>query len=255
MDITILGCGTSTGVPMVGCRCPVCRSDDARDKRSRSSILVCYGGKTILIDTTPDLRSQMLREEVSHVDAVLYTHAHADHINGIDDLRGFHFFHKNVIPCFGTQETLTRIQRSFPYIFSSFTGGTHPALLAPQEIEGPFELFGQTIIPIPLAHGPLEATGYRFGPFAYLTDCSAINAQSVVKLQGVHTVIIDGLRWTGHPYHFNITSAISAAKGLGAQRIILTHLTHDVSYQSQSAQLPDGVQFAHDGLQFSMEIE
>lgn len=254
MKITVLGCGTSTGVPMVGCRCPVCRSDDPYDKRSRSSLLISYAGKTILIDTTPDLRSQMLREEVAQIDAVLYTHSHADHINGIDDLRGFHFFHKAVIPCLGSQATLERIQRSFPYIFSSFTGGTHPPLLAPREVAGPFELFGLSITPIPLTHGTIESTGYRIGPFAYLTDCSAISEASKRLLQGVTTVIIDGLRWTSHPYHFNIDTAVLAAQEIGATTIILTHLTHDISYREQSPRLPAGSCFAYDGMNFTMEV-
>lgn len=254
MEITILGSGTSTGIPMVGCTCPVCRSADSRDRRSRASLLITHNGNKILVDTSTDLRTQMLRQRIDRIDAVLFTHAHADHVNGIDDLRGFHFLHRRLIPCFGTSTTLARLQSGFRYVFTRDEGATHPPLLEPAEIDGPFELFGLRIIPIPLEHGTGSSCGYRIGPFAYLTDCSGIPATSARLLSGIRTVVIDGLRWSAHPFHFNIDGAIAAARNIGAVRIILTHLTHEVSH-ADSIRLPAGVEFAWDGMHFGIDPE
>lgn len=248
MEITILGSGTSTGVPMVGCNCPTCSSTDPRDYRSRTSILICNQGYRILVDTSTDLRMQMLRHKVDSIDAVLYTHYHADHTNGIDDLRGFHFLHNKVIPCFGDAPTIEKLNGNFGYIFNRENNGTHPPLMQANIIKAPFSLFGLQVVPILLEHGPGCSCGYRIGSFAYLTDCSAIPAGSKPLLEGVETVIIDGLRWKEHPFHFNIASAIVAATEIGATRIILTHLTHEVSY-ADSRLLPAGVEFAFDGMQ------
>lgn len=247
MKITILGSGTSTGVPMVGCNCPVCHSDDPRDQRSRASLLISHQESNILIDCSTDLRRQMLRESVPKIDAVLFTHAHADHVNGIDDLRGFYFLHKQVIPCYACPTTLERLLSGFGYIFHRTEEGTHPALLEAMTIDGPFDLFGLQIMPVLLEHGPGVTCGYRIGSFAYLTDCSRISASSLALLQGVATVVIDGLRWSSHPYHFNIEGAIQVAQQMQARRIILTHLTHEVRHAEQE-RLPDGVEFAYDGM-------
>jgi phosphoribosyl 1,2-cyclic phosphate phosphodiesterase len=251
MKITILGCGTSTGVPMVGCDCPVCTSDIPRDKRSRASILMSYNDHTVLVDTSTDLREQALRQSIHRIDAVLFTHAHADHVNGIDDLRGFHFIHKEIIPCFASRETLDTLQNAFSYIFNEHDGSGYTPLLAAHEISAPFELFGKTISPIPLLHGRTTSLGYRIGNFAYLTDCNAIPEHSLELLLGVELVVIDGLRWNEHPYHFNITGAITAARQTKASRIILTHLTHQISY-SEGVKLPPGVEFAYDGMEFDL---
>jgi len=247
MKIIILGSGTSTGVPMVGCSCPVCSSSDPRDRRSRASLLICHGNKNILVDTSTDLRSQMLRVEVSQIDAVLFTHAHADHVNGIDDLRGFHFLHRQVVPCYACPPTMERLQKGFGYIFQQDEGATHPPLLEPHPMNGPFDLFGLPVIPIPLEHGAGVSCGYRIGSFAYLTDCSAIPSASLALLQGVVTVVIDGLRWSSHPFHFNIEGAIAAMHQLQVRRTILTHLTHEVSH-AEGHKLPGGVEFAYDGM-------
>lgn len=247
MKAIILGSGTSTGVPMVGCSCPVCSSADPRDRRSRASLLICHAGKNILVDTSTDLRSQMLREAIPQIDAVLFTHAHADHVNGIDDLRGFHFLHRQVVPCYACPATMGRLQKGFGYIFLQDEGATHPPLLEPQVVNGPFDLFGLPVIPIPLEHGAGASCGYRIGSFAYLTDCSAIPAASLALLQGVVTVVIDGLRWSSHPFHFNIEGAIAAMQQLQVRRTILTHLTHEVSH-AEEQKLPGGVVFAYDGM-------
>src|SRR5512135_2641177 len=159
MKITVLGSGTSTGVPMVGCRCPVCTSGDPRDKRTRASILVENAGRYILVDTSTDLRKQAIREHIPHIDAVLFTHSHADHIHGIDDLRGFHFIHKRVIPCYGSEETMATIGRNFAYIFQGQASAGYAPLLEPHVVTGPFTLLGTTIVPIPLLHGGMPATG------------------------------------------------------------------------------------------------
>lgn len=252
MKITILGCGTSTGVPMVGCDCPVCTSNDPRDKRSRASLLVRYNDRTVLVDTSTDLREQALRQRIRRIDAVLFTHAHADHVNGIDDLRGFHFIHKEIIPCFASRETLQTLQNGFSYIFNEHDGSGYTPLLAAHEISAPFELFGETIVSIPLLHGRTPSLGYRIGNFAYLTDCCGIPRASLELLQGVEQVVIDGLRWNEHPYHFNIPGAIAAAGEIKAARTILTHLTHQISY-SERAKLPLGVEFAYDGMEFDLQ--
>jgi phosphoribosyl 1,2-cyclic phosphate phosphodiesterase len=251
MKITILGCGTSTGVPMVGCNCPVCSSDDPRDKRTRASLLISYNDHTVLVDTSTDLREQALREHIRRIDAVLFTHAHADHVNGIDDLRGFHFIHKEIIPCFAARATLETLQSGFSYIFNENHGSGYSPLLAANEISAPFELFGQTIIPIPLLHGKTFSFGYRIGNFAYLTDCNAIPEASLELLQELEIVVIDGLRWTEHPFHFNVTGAIAASKQIKATRTIMTHLTHEIAY-SERNKLPPGFEFAYDGMEFNL---
>ncbi len=252
MKITILGSGTSTGVPMVGCSCPVCTSDNPRDTRTRASLLLSYDDHAVLIDTSTDLREQALRHQIRRIDAVLFTHAHADHVNGIDDLRGFHFLHKEIIPCFASQETLKTLKSGFSYIFNEHEGSGYSPLLAPHEVNGPVELFGRTITPIPLQHGRSSSLGYRIGNAAYLTDCSAIPASSLGLLHGLELLIIDGLRWAEHPFHFNIDGAIAAAYRLHAPRTILTHLTHQVAY-AEEVRLPPGFELAYDGMEFDLQ--
>ena len=247
MKITILGSGTSTGVPMVGCHCQVCDSIDPRDKRTRASVLVQYGGQRILVDTSTDLRRQALREGIPHIDAVLLTHTHADHIHGIDDLRGFHFLHRRIIPCYGSTETMNNITTSFAYIFDGLRSEGYSPLMKPFTVEAAFELFGCSIVPVPIKHGSFNATGYRFENAAYLTDCSAIPESSMALLQGLDLLIIDGLRYSPHPNHFNIDGALQVVQALQPRRTLLTHLTHEV-HQKDGAGLPAGVEFAYDGL-------
>jgi phosphoribosyl 1,2-cyclic phosphate phosphodiesterase len=250
MKITILGSGTSTGVPMVGCRCPVCSSNDPRDKRTRASILIETTGGIILVDTSPDLRRQALRHRVPHIDAVLLTHSHADHVNGIDDLRGFHFIHRRIVPCYGSRDTLDAVKKSFPYIFRGHEIPGYAPLLEPHVIHDTFSLFGQTIVPIHLFHGAMPATGYRIGGAAYLTDCSRIPESSLALLSGLDLLIIDGLRYTPHENHFNIAGALAVVKQLQPRQAVLTHLTHEVPHADE-ARLPAGVQFAYDGMELA----
>jgi phosphoribosyl 1,2-cyclic phosphate phosphodiesterase len=249
MKFTILGSGTSTGVPMVGCRCPVCSSDDPRDNRTRASLLVEQKGRYILVDTSTDLRTQAIREKIPRIDAVLFTHAHADHIHGIDDLRGFHFIEKKIIPCYASKETLAEIDSKFSYIFSGRSHYGYHQLLEPHAVDGPFELFGVKVTPIPLRHGSMQATGFRFGNFAYLTDCSSIPDDSMTLLQGLDVLVIDALRHTPHPHHFNIESAIGISGVIAAKKTFFTHLTHEIPHTEEST-LPDNIFFAYDGLTF-----
>lgn len=251
MKITILGSGTSTGVPMVGCKCQVCRSGDPHDVRTRSSLLISHNGRNILVDTSTDLRLQALREGVDYIDAVLFTHSHADHVNGIDDLRGFHFMHREIVPGFAAPATFDRLKAGFPYIFHEYAGSGYTPILKANDVHGPFDLFGLTVVPVPLEHGLTSALGYRIGSFAYLTDCSAIPDSSLPLLEGVTVLVIDGLRWKPHPFHFNIETAIAAVRQLNPGRTILTHLSHDVLY-ADGSKLPAGFEFAYDGLEFEL---
>lgn len=252
MKVTILGCGTSTGVPMVGCRCAVCTSEDRRDRRTRSSILIEAAEKYIIVDTSPDLRRQALREKVPHIDAVLFTHSHSDHINGIDDLRGFHFIHRRLIPCFAVKESMDVIMANFAYIFKGRELPGYAPLLEPHQIDAPFALFGLTVTPVPLMHGEFAATGYRIGGMAYLTDCSAIPGPSRELLRDLEVLIIDALRYTPHSNHFNIEGALEVAEQLNPRRTIFTHLSHEVSY-GDAVKLPAGVELAYDGMVIELE--
>ncbi len=253
MKAIILGSGTSTGVPMVGCSCRVCRSRDRRDHRTRTSLLIRGDrGENILIDTSTDLRHQMIRHRIDEIHAVLYTHSHADHVNGIDDLRGFHYIHKRLVPCYGSVETIRHLQATFPYIFKGLERPGYAPLLEAQVMGPDFDLFGCRITPVPLLHGPIGSTGYRINDLAYLTDCSAIPDSSSPLLQGIDTLIIDALRYSPHPGHFNITGALEVIQRLNPRRAILTHLTHEVSHRD-SARLPPGVELAYDGMQLIID--
>ena len=251
MKIIILGSGTSTGVPMVGCSCPVCSSDDPRNKRTRASIVVESADRYILVDTSTDLRKQVLREKIPRIDAVLFTHSHADHIHGIDDMRGFHFIHKRIIPCYGDRETIATISKNFSYIFKGLDAAGYAPLLESHILSGPFTLSDLKIIPIPLIHGAMTATGYRIGNVAYLTDLSRIPDASMDLLTGLETLIIDALRYTPHPNHLNIEGALRVVERLKPRRALFTHLTHEVSY-SDGSKLPVGVELAYDGLTIEM---
>jgi phosphoribosyl 1,2-cyclic phosphate phosphodiesterase len=246
MKITILGSGTSTGIPMVGCRCAVCSSDDPRDKRTRASILIEHNGAYLLVDTSTDLRRQALRARIPRIDAVLLTHHHADHINGIDDLRGFHFIHKQVVPCYGSPETLDAVTDRFGYIFTGRETGGYAPLLEAHLVAEPFDLFGLPVVPVPLQHGTTPSTGYRFGDMAYLSDCSGVPPASVPMLRGLRLLIIDALRYTPHPSHLNIEGALRVVEELQPEQTLLTHLTHEVAHREED-RLPAGVTFAYDG--------
>jgi phosphoribosyl 1,2-cyclic phosphate phosphodiesterase len=238
---------------MVGCTCPVCQSTDHRDQRTRSSILIEHEGRYILVDTTPDLRQQALRVRLPRVDAVLITHAHADHVNGIDDLRGFYFLHKQVVPCYGSAATLRDLTAKFGYAFRTQHGQGYAQLLEAHEIAGPFSLFGLTINPLSLPHGQGEATGFRIGDFAYITDCGTMPPAAREELRNLDLLIIDALRYTPHPNHLNIPAALEVIAELKPRQTVLTHLTHEVSCRDEK-RLPTGVNLAHDGMEFMLRI-
>ncbi|MEE9542165.1 MAG: MBL fold metallo-hydrolase [Thermodesulfobacteriota bacterium] len=250
MKVRILGCGTSTGVPVIGCTCSACVSSHPGNKRTRSSIALELTDKTILIDTSTDLRMQALASNLTRVNAVLYTHHHADHIHGIDDLRSYNRIQdEETIPCYGNKETTDRILRSFEYIFatkgSKFEGGWKPNLSI-EVIDGPFTLFGKEIIPIKIEHGPRTILGFRIENFAYLTDCSGIPDESMELLKGTEVVVIGALRQRPHPSHFSISQALEAASLIGAKKTILTHLGHAVDYEEINPTLPDNAELGFD---------
>ncbi|PLX78668.1 MAG: MBL fold metallo-hydrolase [Desulfuromonas sp.] len=247
MSVIILGSGGSPGVPMPGCDCAVCASIDPCDQRTRCSALVSWRGKSILIDASTDLRQQALRENIRRIDAVLFTHTHADHLHGIDDLRPFNRHHDGPIPVYASAMAENHLRRVFPYIFCAGDGEGYRPELSLNTFDGPFEVCGLPITPVLLQHGRGEAYGFRFGPFAYLTDCSGLPDSSRELLRGISTLVIDGLRWRPHTTHFNIPEAVACANSLGIKRVILTHLNHEVAHRRDSQRLPEGVEFAYDG--------
>lgn len=247
LTVTILGSGTSTGVPVPGCSCPVCTSPDPRNVRTRCSALLSWNGRNILIDTATDLRQQALRESIARIDAVLYTHTHADHVHGIDDLRSFNLAAGAAIPVFGSPESLAVLRRNFGYIFDEELEPGYRPRLDLHAVDGAFDLFGLTVEPLPLGHGRGLALGYRVGPFAYLADCNAIPAASERRLRDLDLLVIDALRFRPHDTHFNIPQALEVAARLGARRTLLTHLSHEVDHARHEPLLPPGVQLAHDG--------
>lgn len=252
--VTVLGCGTSTGVPMVGCDCAICLSGEERNIRLRPSVLLEDGGQTVLIDTAIDLRLQFLRAGVRRVDAVLYTHAHADHILGLDDLRPFCFKRADGIPCYGAAHTLEGVRRTFSYAFDDTPaeGGGKPRLVPQAITAGFFEAAGLAFEAIPLRHGSLEVFAYRRGAFGYVTDCNFIADSSLDRLAGLEVLILDALRYRPHPTHFSIAEAVAVATRLKARRTYFTHLSHDVDYGNVEFPLPPGMELAYDGLRFEV---
>ncbi len=253
MKLTILGCGTSTGVPVIGCGCEVCSSSEKRNRRLRSSAfieVVDSGGepRSILVDTSVDLRIQALRAGFSRIDSVIFTHPHADHIHGIDDLRIFNVIQKTSIPCYGDEITLARVKLLFDYIFNEDKKDGWKPRLSLNTIDGPFDLFGLTITPINIQHGNNMIYGYRFGDVAYLTDCSGVPPESLKLLQGLKVLILGALRKNPHFSHFNLDQAIEVAEKLKADRTIFTHLSHGLDYVKDAHLLPEGIEFAYDGM-------
>ncbi len=253
LRVTMLGSGTSTGVPVIGCDCPVCRSSDPRNRRTRPGLKLAWGGRVALVDMAVDFREQALRFGVERVDAVLFTHAHADHIFGLDDLRIFNFRQRHAIPCYGSRETLAALRRVFAYVFEDGQEGGGKPQLELREVSAPFDLMGQRVVPVPVWHGELEVLGFRLGRFAYVTDVSRIPEESLAALAGVDTLILGALRYRRHPTHFSIAEAGAAAVRIGARRTIFTHLAHDVDHGAPAEPLAPGVEFGYDGLAFDVE--
>jgi phosphoribosyl 1,2-cyclic phosphate phosphodiesterase len=258
LKVTLLGTGTSHGVPMIGCDCAVCRSADPRDRRSRPSILLEIHGaaapfagqvRSILVDTSTDLREQALRHDLRRVDAILYTHSHADHVLGLDEVRRFNALQRSAIPCYADERTAEDLRRMFDYVFNppAALGGGIPEISL-FRVGGPFTLGGLEIVPVPLLHGRRPILGYRVGSFAYLTDCSAIPDASWPLLDGVRTLVLDALRDRPHPTHFSVAEALAVVDRLRPECTYFTHIAHDLGHAATCARLPAGVELAYDGL-------
>jgi phosphoribosyl 1,2-cyclic phosphate phosphodiesterase len=258
--VILLGTGTSFGVPQIGCRCPTCTSTDPRDRRSRTAALVETGGKRLLIDTPPELRLQLVAAGVDHVDAVLFTHGHADHVHGIDDLRALSIRLGGggggggaMLPAYGSRATMADLVAKFPYIFDPSivvpVGTSKPELSANPLAAGTrVTIAGVPVLPLALPHGAHEVFGYRIGPFAYLTDVKTIPEAVLEDLKDLEVLILNALLSRPHPLHLSIPEAIAAAQRVGARRTFFTHLTHEFTHAALAAQLPAGIAPAHDGL-------
>ena len=255
--VTVLGSGTSHGVPMIGCSCDVCRSADPRDRRTRPSIyLELEHGAKILVDTSTDLRMQALTHGVSRVDAILFTHSHADHVMGLDDSRRFSQMQKGPICCYADARTIESLKKSFYYVFDPATdqGGGLPQIDL-RTIDGPFEVGGITVRPVPLMHGNRSILGFRFGDFAYLTDTNGIPDESFALLTGVKTIVLDALRHRPHATHFTVAQALDAASRIQPRQTYFTHICHELPHAATNQSLPAGVELAYDGLRFDIEAE
>ncbi|MBA2362666.1 MAG: MBL fold metallo-hydrolase [Chloroflexia bacterium] len=248
LTLRFLGTGGSFGVPMLACPCAVCASPDSRDKRLRTSALVTVNDQRLLIDASPDLRAQGIEHGVNRVDAVLFTHDHADHVGGIDDLRAYNLRQDGKLSCYGDARTLAAIQSRFDYIFSSRPAlGSRPQLDL-CEINGPFTLWGQEITPLQVMHGEQPITGYRIGDLAYITDASSLPEETVAAVRGVNVLALNALRHEPHPLHLSLDEAIEMARRIGAKRTYFMHLGHELEHEGTSRLLPEGIKLAYDGL-------
>jgi phosphoribosyl 1,2-cyclic phosphate phosphodiesterase len=251
--LTLLGTGTSFGVPQIGCRCPACTSADPRDRRTRTAALIETGRTRFLIDTPPELRLQLVAAGVDRVDAVLYTHAHADHVHGIDDLRALSVRQATALPAYGSRDTLTELAVKFPYIFDPTfvvpVGTSKPELAAHVLEPGVrISIAGVEVLPLELPHGKQPVLGYRVGAMAYLTDVKSIPDSVVESLVGLDVLVLNALLSHPHPLHLSIPEAVDAARRVGARRTFFTHLTHEFTHAALAAMLPPGIAPAHDGL-------
>ena len=253
--VAFLGTGTSHGVPIIGCRCAVCASEDPRDKRTRPSILITGPNGQVLVDTSPDFRQQALRHAIDRLDAVLFTHSHADHIMGFDDLRRFNHIQGAPVACYATEATWRDMRQTFHYVFADRprTGGGSPEIVV-HLIDGPLAVGGMRIVPVPLWHGQMPVLGFRTGGFAYLTDCNRLDDAAWPLLDGVDTLVLDALRDKPHSTHFTVREALEVVARLVPRHAYLTHMTHDLGHRETSARLPAGVELAYDGLVIDVAV-
>jgi phosphoribosyl 1,2-cyclic phosphate phosphodiesterase len=255
VQLLVLGSGTSAGVPMIGCHCPVCTSPDPHDKRTRASVVISYGGPAgakqtrVLVDTTPELRLQCITNDVHRIDAVVYTHAHADHVMGLDDCRRFNAVSGGPLDVWADDLTHETLQRCFGYAFTEPGADLkvfRPHLI-PRTINGPFDIGGATWTPIPLMHGDLPVLGFRVGRAAYCTDVSFIPSSSYPLLEGLDVLVLDALQRKRHITHFSLEQAVVEAKKIGAKQTLFTHIAHGLAHAETNAELPDNIRLAYDG--------
>ena len=254
MRVTLLGTGTSTGVPSLACECRVCTSPDPRDRRLRTSALLEFlDGTTLLVDASLDCRQQLLGARVKRLDGVLLTHPHADHVMGLDDLRVFNFRQRRALPVYGNAETLAQLRRTFWYVFepTQYEEGKPKLDLVP--VHGPFEAAGKQVVPLPVTHGTLEILGFRLGGFAYVTDALRVPERTVELLRGVDVLVLNALREDPHPTHQSLGEALAVVERVAPRRAYLTHVGHWLSAADIDARTPEHVSSAHDGMVFDFE--
>lgn len=248
LDIIFLGTGTSTGVPVIACSCPVCSSDDARDQRTRTSVYIRHGAYALVIDTGPDFRAQILREGLDDLDAVLFTHAHKDHISGLDDIRPINYLRKKKIDVFATDITTERLKMEYPYIFEGDYPGV-PLIQLYEIADHPFHAGPLKVVPIKAMHGKMDVLGFRIGDFTYLTDADSIEDGELAKIHGSKVFVINALRRFEHYSHFTLDEALEVIGKAGVEQAYLTHISHMMGLHAEvERELPAGVALAYDGL-------
>jgi phosphoribosyl 1,2-cyclic phosphate phosphodiesterase len=255
LHLTFLGTGTSHGIPVIGCRCAVCRSPDPRDRRYRPAVLIDWQGRRLLVDTPPELRLQLLRADVDRIDALLFTHTHADHVFGLDDVRVFNARQGAALPVYAVPDALERIRQKFEYVFveTPLAGGKPQLDLRPIDPpDEPFLAAGVPVRPVPVMHGPTPVLGFRCGDLAYVTDTNFIPEASLRMLEGLDVLVLDALRDRPHPTHFSLAEALAVVERLKPRRAYFTHICHDLEHAATNRRLPPGVELAYDGLEISV---
>jgi phosphoribosyl 1,2-cyclic phosphate phosphodiesterase len=250
---TFLGTGTSQGIPVIACQCTVCKSDDPKDNRTRTSLLISIGDKNIVIDTGPDFRQQMLREKVMNLDAVLFTHEHKDHIAGLDDIRAYNYISQSAMDIYATTEVQAALQREFHYVFSGSNYPGIPEVKLHTISDAPVELFGEKIWPVEVMHYKLPVKAFRIRNFTYITDANFISEESFEKMKGTEILVINALRAEPHISHFNLEEALAVIARIGPKAAYLIHISHLLGLSAEvQKQLPANVQLAHDGLKINI---
>ena len=253
MRIIFLGTGTSHGVPVIGCSCSVCASTNPKDQRLRTSVHLDVDGKSIVIDTGPDFRQQMLTHRITHLDAVLFTHEHKDHTAGLDDIRGFNMFQAKPIPLYASRSVLARLQQEYAYIFANDNYPNTPQVTVHTITSQPFVVQGVSVIPIVVQHYQLSAFGFRIGDFTYITDAKHIDTSEKEKIRGTHTLVINALHYSPNIAHFTVDEALALVAELQPQRAYFVHMSHEIGrHQAVEKTFPDHVSLAYDGLQITV---